>query len=68
MDKDSRESMSQGTLVHIMKQKPNAQVSSLKESIELALRPSNHLIAMGPRLDGNTFHIKVSSLEWIAIL
>ena len=60
--------MGQGTLVHVMKQEPNAWLSSLKESIELTLRPSNHLIATGPRLDENTLHIKVSSLEWTSIL
>ena len=28
----------------------------------------NHLIATGPKLEGNTLHIKVSSFEWMAIL
>ena len=68
IDKDSRESKGRGTLLHVMKQEPNARVSSLKESMESALRLSNHLIATGPRLDGNTLHIKASSLEWTAIL
>ena len=63
MDKDSRESMAQGTLVHVMKWEPIAWVSSLKESMEFALGPSNHLIAIGPRLYRNTLHIKTSSLE-----
>ena len=68
MDNDSKESKGQGTLLHIIKREPHARVSSLKESMEFALRPSNHLIATGPRPDENTLHIKISSLEWIAIL
>ena len=68
MDKDSRESKGRGTLLHVIKQEPNARVSSLKESMEFAHSPSNHLIARGPRLDGNTLHIKTSSLEWTTIL
>ena len=39
----------------------------LKELIEFFLSPSNHLIGIGPKLDGNTLHIKASSWEWIAI-
>ena len=68
MDKDSRKSKGRGTLLQVIKREPNARVSSLKESMESALRPSNHLIATGPRLDENTLHIKASSLEWTAIL
>ena len=68
MDKDSRESKGRGILLHVIKLEPNARVSSLKESMESALRPLNHLIATGPKLDGNTLHIKASSLEWTAIL
>ena len=67
MDKDSMESMGRGTLVHVIKREPNARVSSLKESMESVLRPSNHLIAMGSRLDRNILHIKASSLEWTII-
>ena len=63
MDKDSRESMGRGTLLQVIKQEPKARVSPLKESMEFVLRPSNHLITTGPKLDGNTLHIKVSSLE-----
>ena len=67
MDKDSRESKGRGTLVHMIKQEPNAQVSSLKEFIEPILKPSNHLIATSSKLDGNTLHIKASSLEYTVI-
>ena len=63
MDKDNRESKGRGTLLLVMKQEPKAWVSYLKESMEFGLRPSNHFIAIGPRLDGNTLHIKASSLE-----
>ena len=68
MDMDNKESKGRETLLYVLKRDPNVQVSSLKESMELAPRPSNHLIATGPKLDGNTLHIKVSFLEWIAIL
>ena len=68
MDKDSSESRDRGTLLHVIKQKANAQVSSLKEFMEFDFRPSNHLIAIGSKLDGKTLHIKASSLEWTAIL
>ena len=68
MDKDSKESKGRGTLLHLIKQEPNARESSLKEFMEFSHRPSNHLIVTGSRLDGNTLHIEVLSLEWIAIL
>jgi len=51
-----------------MKRESKAWVSYLKEFMEFGLSPSNHLIAIGPKLDGNTLHIKVSSLEWTVIL
>ena len=63
MDKDSKESKGRGTLVHVIKREPNAQVSSLKEFIEPVFKPLNHLIAMGPKLDGKTLHAKASSLD-----
>ena len=68
MNKDSRESMGRGTLVHVIKREPKARVSPLKESMEFALMLSNHLIVMGPKLDENTLHIKILSLEWTTIL
>ena len=68
MDKDSKESRGQGTLLQVIKRKPNAWVSPLKELMEPTPKPSNHLIATGPKLDGNTLHIKASFLEWTAIL
>ena len=63
MDKDKRESRDRGTLLLVMKRDPKACVSCLKEFIEFGLRPSNHLITIGPKLDGNTLHIKASFLE-----
>ena len=68
MDRDKRESRGQGTLLLVMKREPKACVSYLKEFMEFGLRPSNHLIAIGPKLDGNTLHINASSLEWTTIL
>ena len=41
-----------------MKREPKAWVKCLKELTEFGLRPSNHLIATGPKLDTNTLHIK----------
>uniref|UniRef100_A0A7N2MQC4 Uncharacterized protein n=1 Tax=Quercus lobata TaxID=97700 RepID=A0A7N2MQC4_QUELO len=68
MDKDRRESKGRGTLLHVMKRESKAWVSCLKETMEFGFRPSNHLIATGPKLDGNTVHIKASFLEWTTIL
>ena len=50
-----------------MNREQNDWVSFSKESIEFVLNPSNHLIGIGPKLDGNTLHIKASSWEWTAI-
>ena len=68
MDKDSNESKGRGTLLHVRKKEPKAWVSSLKELMELDLKPLNHLTATGPTLEGNTLHIKASSFEWTVIL
>ena len=68
MDIDNRESKGQETLLHMIKRDPNTRVSSLKESMEPTPRPLNHLIATGPKLEGNTLHIKASFLECTAIL
>ena len=68
MDKDNKEAKGRATLLHVTKRDPNAWVSSLKESMEPAFRLLNHLIAIGPKLDGNTLHIKGSFLECTAIL
>ena len=65
---DNRESKGRGTLLYVIKRDPNARVSSLNESIELAPRPSNYLITTGLKLDGNNLHIKVSFLECTTIL
>ena len=68
MDMHKREFKGRRTLLHIIKRDPNTRVSSLKESIKPAPRPSNHLIVTGSKLDGNTLHIKASFLECTAIL
>ena len=67
MDRDSNESKGLGTLLQVTKREPMARVSSLKEFMELALKPLNHLIAIGPRLEENILHNKASSFEWVAI-
>ena len=36
--------------------------------MELSPKPSNHLIAISPKLDGNTLHIRASFLECTVIL
>ena len=64
----NRESKSRWTLLQVTIRAPNALVSSLKELIEPSLRPSNHLIATGPKLNENTLHIRASFLNWMAIL
>ena len=64
---DNKESSGWGTLLHVMNREQNDWLSFLKELIELVLSPSNHLIGIGPKLDGNTLHIKASSWKWIAI-
>ena len=68
MDIDNKDPKGRGTLLQVIKRAPKARVSFLKESIELALKPLNHLIATGPKFDEKTLHIKASSLESIAIL
>ena len=67
IDIDNKESKGWGTLLHVMNREQNDWMSFLKEMIELVLSPSNHLISIGPKLDGNTLHIKASSWEWTAI-
>ena len=51
----------------MINQEQNAWVSFLKELTEFVLSSSNHLIAISPKLEGNTLHIKASSWAWIAI-
>ena len=68
MERDNKEAKDWGTLLHVIKWDPNAWVSSLKESMKLALRPSNYLIATSPKLDRNIFHIKGLFLECTVIL
>ena len=65
---DSKESKGWGTLLYVTDRALKALVSSRKELIEPSSNPSNHLIAKGPKLDGNTLHIKASFFESIAIL
>ena len=68
MAMDNRESKGRGTLLQVIKRALKALVSSWKELIESSFKPSNHLIAIGPKLVGNTFHIIASFFEWTTIL
>ena len=63
MDIDSKDPKGNGTLLHVIKRAPKDWVNFLKESIEFAFNLLNHLIAIGPRLDGKILHIKALSLE-----
>ena len=57
-DMDNKESKGWGTLLHVTNREQNDSVSFLKELIEFVFSLSNHLIAIGPKLDENTLHIK----------
>ena len=67
IDMDNREFKGWGTLLHVMNREQNDWVSFLKELMEFVLSPSSHLIGIGPKLDGNTLHNRVSSWEWTVI-
>ena len=67
MDIDNKDPKGNETLLHVIKRATKDWVSILKESMEFAFKPLNHLIAIGPRLDGKILHIQASSLEWTAI-
>ena len=65
---DSKESRWRVTLLQVTNWAPKTLVSSWKELIDHSSNPSNHLIAIGPKLDGNTLHINASFFEWTTIL
>ena len=67
IEMDNKESRDWGTLLHVINREQNDWVSFLKELIELVFSPSNHLIGIGLKLDGNTLHIKALSWEWTTI-
>ena len=67
IDMDSKESRGWGTLLHVMNREQNDWVSFLKDLMEFILSPSNHLIGIGTKLDGNTLHNRASSWEWTTI-
>ena len=68
MDNDSNALKSRGVLLFVTKREPKAWVSCLYECTEFTFKPLNHLIAIGPKLDGKTLHINASFLEWTTIL
>ena len=63
MDIDSKDPKGNGILLHVIKRALKDWVSFLKKPIEFSFKPLNHLIAIGPRLDGKILHIKASSQE-----
>ena len=67
MDNDSNALKGRGALLFVTKQEPKASVSYLYKSTEFFLKPLNHLIATGPKLDRKTLHISAFFLEWTAI-
>ena len=68
MVKDSNALKGQGSMLFVTKREPKAWVSYLYEFMESVLKPLNHLITTGPKLEGKTLHINASFLEWIAII
>lgn len=46
----------------------NALISSSYPRMDLFSNPSNHLIVVGPKLEGNILHLKASFLEYMAML
>ena len=64
---ESKEFKGWRTLLHVMNREQNDWVNFLKELMEFVLSPSNHLIGIGLKLEGNTLHNKASSWEWTAI-
>ena len=52
-----------GTLLQVTNLVPNALVNSSHDLMDPSFNPSNHLIAVGPRLDGKTLHMRASVLE-----
>ena len=60
---DNKASMSCGTLLHVMNRASNSCISSPKFQIDPFLSSLNHLIVVGPRLDGNSLYINPSLLK-----
>ena len=56
MDIESKDPRGNGTLLHVIKRALKDWVSFLKESIEFAFKPLNHLIAIGPKLEKDLTH------------
>ena len=60
--------MGLGALLQVTNLAPNVLVNSSYNLIDPSSNPSNHLMVVGPKLEGNTLHIKASFLEFIVIL
>lgn len=63
-----KKSMGFGTLLHVINLAPNALVNSSNDLMDPSSNPSNHLMAVGPRLRGKTLDMRALFLEWMAIL
>ena len=63
---DSKEFTGLGTLLQVMNLAPKAFVNSSKDPIDLSSKASNQRMAMGPKLEGNTLHIRDLLLAWTA--
>ena len=63
MDNDSNAFKGRGALLFVTKREPKAWVSYLYESMEFVFKPLNHLIAIGPKLDGKSLHISALFLD-----
>jgi len=64
---DNKESTSLGTLLQVMNLAPNAFISSSKDPIDPSYKASNQRMVTGPKLKGNTLHIRASLLAWMVI-
>ena len=65
---ESRQSKGLGTLLHVTSQALKALVNSSYDLMDPSFNLSNHLMAMGSRLERKTLHMKASFLERMAIL
>ena len=68
MDNERSEANGFRVLLHVTNLAPNALISSLYPQIDLFSNSSNHHIAIGPKLEGKTVHVRALFLEYMVIL
>lgn len=68
IDMISSKSISFRTQLQVTNLTPKALISSSYLWMDPLSKPSNHLIVVDLRLEGNILHIKASFLEYIAML